>query len=156
MEFGWINVYNIIIVGIMLIPNIFYGCRNRNAVNKCKNKFMNVTEQIGRYGCIVFMILSIGTGKFSFGSWHDFLLYCFGNAVLLFLYIVIWIMLFLREKAWKSMVLSILPVMIFLLCGITLNHVPLIAAAVVLALGHPYVTWQNVKDGKRKNRDRCK
>ena len=52
----------------------------------------------------------------------------------------------LRNATRKTkMAMAIIPVLIFLLCGITLRHIPLILSAVMLGIAHPYVTWQNVK-----------
>ena len=62
MEFGWINVFGAVIVALMMIPNIVYAVKNKGEKNLCTNRFMNVTEQIGRYGCIVLMWLPLLVG----------------------------------------------------------------------------------------------
>ena len=49
MEFGWINVFGAVFVILMLIPNIVYAIKNTGERNLCKNLFMNLIEQIGRY-----------------------------------------------------------------------------------------------------------
>ncbi len=46
MEFGWINIFGAVIVLLMMIPNIIYAIRNKDAKNLCTNRFMNTIEQI--------------------------------------------------------------------------------------------------------------
>ena len=52
---GWINVFGLCIVIAILVPNIIYAFRFRGVENKCTNKVMNIIEQIGRYGCMLFL-----------------------------------------------------------------------------------------------------
>ena len=47
-----INIFGLIIVLLILVPNIIYAIRVKDQENKCQNKIMNILEQIGRYGCI--------------------------------------------------------------------------------------------------------
>ena len=44
----------------LLIPNIIYALKVKN--RRCTNRFMNVLEQIGRYG-YVFMVFNIGIAE---------------------------------------------------------------------------------------------
>ena len=148
---------------------------------------MNVLEQIGRYGCMLLMILSVKGGT------SDGLLavYEAGSLMCLLLYVLLWrhllknkavyaafvpiavlavlfallspvivvlavgltgiVYVMMRasgctcRKSWICMALAIVPVLLFLLCGITLHAWLLTAAAVIFALSHPYVTWCNVQ-----------
>jgi hypothetical protein len=86
MEFGWINLFGMAIVLLMLIPNIIYAVRNKHEKNLCTNRFMNVTEQIGRYACIVLMWLPLLVWKFGFASEYGLILYLAGNGALLIAY----------------------------------------------------------------------
>ncbi len=89
MEFGWINVFGAVIVLLMMIPNIIYAFRNKDAKNLCTNHFMNTIEQIGRYACIILMWLPLLVWKFGFSSVLDMILYLIGNGCLLAAYWVI-------------------------------------------------------------------
>ena len=140
---GWINVFGIILVVLLLIPNIVYAIKNREQHNKCTNRIMIIIEQIGRYGCMFLMIFNIGLEKFGFGSVGAFLIYLFGNALLMISYWVIWILYFRKPVYWKQMALAIIPVCLFTLSGITLLHYLLIIFAVIFAIGHIYVTYKN-------------
>lgn len=57
---GWFNYYGLIAIAVIMIPNILCAVFNRAAfANRCKNKPLGVMEQIGRYGCMAFMIFNI-------------------------------------------------------------------------------------------------
>lgn len=142
---NWINVFGLCIVIAILIPNIIYAIKFRGAENKCTNKVMNILEQIGRYGCMILLVLNIGKTEFAFRSIAAFLSYFAGNGLLVLTYWIIWIIYFIKQSKWKSMALAILPAVMFLLSGIALQHGWLVIAAVIFAVGHIYVTWQNVK-----------
>ena len=142
---GWINIFGLCIVIAILIPNIIYACKFRGVENKCTNKVMNILEQIGRYGCMLLLVFSIGREEFAFGSIFAFWVYLIGNATLLLAYWLVWILYFVKQSKWKSLTLAILPTLIFLLSGITLQHVLLIVAAILFGVGHIYVTWKNIQ-----------
>lgn len=144
-EMGWLNLTGLIIVGLLLIPNIVYAVKFKGQKNLCKNKTMNVLEQIGRYASMFLMIFNIGIAEFGFSSVGAFLLYFIGNAVLMLMYWILWMLFFGRQKFWNQLLLAVIPTMIFLLSGITLRHVLLIVSAVIFGCGHIYVTWENTK-----------
>jgi len=141
---NWINVFGFILVILILIPNIIYAIKFKDTTNKCTNKVMNILEQIGRYACMIFMVFNVGLAKFGFASVGEFLIYFFGNTIFLVAYWIVWILFFIKQSSWKSMALAIIPVCIFLICGVTLKHVLLIISAVVFAVGHIYVTRKNM------------
>ena len=142
----WLNIFGLIFVVLILIPNIVYAVKNKDHQNLCTNRFMNVVEQIGRYACMFFMVFNLGLAEFGFGSVGAFLFYIFGNIGLILAYWIIWILYFKKMVFWKQMALAIIPVCIFLLNGITLRHYLLIVSAVIFAVGHIYVTRKNRVD----------
>lgn len=142
---GWINIFGLCIVIAILIPNIIYAIRFRGVKNKCTNKIMNVVEQIGRYACMFFLIVHVGKTEFAFQSIGVFLVYLIGNALLILTYWIVWGLYFIKQSKWKSMVLAVIPTVIFGMSGITLQHGWLLVAAVLFGIGHIYVTWQNLK-----------
>ncbi len=146
------NTMGLIAVILLLLPNIIYAIKYRDAKNKCSNKVMNILEQVGRYACMILMVFCIGMDGFGFGSVGDFLIYLLGNSALLLLYWIVWILFFISQKPWKSMTLAVLPAVIFLLSGITLRHWLLVVFAVIFAVAHIYVTYQNVKEQKNNRK----
>lgn len=143
--FDWINIWGIIIVVLMLIPNIVYAVKFRGQENKCTNKVINVLEQIGRYACMFLMIFSIGMPKAGFPSVGNFLVYGLGNAALLAVYWIVWILYFVKQDKWKCMVLVVIPVCVFLLSGWMLEYWLLVISAMIFGAAHIYVTKENMK-----------
>ena len=144
-QMGWINVFGLILVVAMLLPNIVFAFKYRDLENKCKNKVINVMEQIGRYGSMFLMIFNIGLLEFGFASLEAMGVYFIGNSFLMLIYWVTWLMYFHKPALWKSMTLAIAPILIFLLSGLTLRHYLLTVSALVFGVGHIYITYQNSK-----------
>ncbi len=144
MSFGWINVFGTIIVVLMLVPNVVYALKNRGEENRCTNRWMNLLEQIGRYGCIAFMWFPLLVGKFSFRSVPEMTLYLGGNGALLAVYWFVYAR-YLRERTRRrALTLAVVPACIFLMSGLLLRHWLLVVFALFFAVGHIYVTTQNV------------
>lgn len=144
MSFGWINVFGAIIVVLMLVPNVVYALKNRGEENRCTNRWMNLLEQIGRYGCIAFMWFPLLVGKFSFRSVPEMTLYLGGNGALLAVYWFVYAR-YLRERTRRrALTLAVVPACIFLMSGLLLRHWLLVVFALFFAVGHIYVTTQNV------------
>ena len=144
MSFGWINVFEAIIVVLMLVPNVVYALKNRGEENRCTNRWMNLLEQIGRYGCIAFMWFPLLVGKFSFRSVPEMTLYLGGNGALLAVYWFVYAR-YLRERTRRrALTLAVVPACIFLMSGLLLRHWLLVVFALFFAVGHIYVTTQNV------------
>lgn len=142
---GWINIFGLIIMALVLLPNIVYAVKFKNVENKCRNKAMNLIEQTGRYCSMLFMVLPIGMSEFRFKMSGSFITYLAGNTILLAAYWFIWILFFIKQDFRKQMLLAILPICILLLSGITLGHILLIVSSVIFGIGHIYVTYQNTK-----------
>ena len=110
-----LNPLGIAIILLMMVPNVIFALRHRDMENKCKNRLINLLEQIGRYGCLVLMIICIGLDKFGFGSVEDFLIYLFGSALLLLAYFIFWILYGKSPSRKKALALAIIPCCLFLL-----------------------------------------
>ena len=113
--------------------------------NKWNNKYVEVTEQVGRLGCFGFMIINIpGTW---FGWWSDeaLALYLIVDTILVMLYCAIWIICFKKNSIFRALALSIIPSMLFLFSGIMSRSVLLIIASVLFAPSHIVISYKNVK-----------
>ena len=139
----WINLFGLVIVMIMLVPNTIYTLKFRNQKNKCENKIMNILEQIGRYSSMIFMVFTFGQAEFAFTSLGRFMVYFIGNFTLLAIYLIVWILYFIKQKSWKRMTLAIVPSLIFLVSGITLGNIMLVISGGIFAVSHSYVTYKN-------------
>ena len=77
------NYIGLIVISVIMIPNIIYAIKNKGGFpNSCGNKAAELFEQIGRYGCIAFMVFNIPFTYFGF--WFDkaMLVYAIVNSVL--------------------------------------------------------------------------
>ena len=115
----WLNVFGLVMVAVIMIPNILFAMKCKDGfVNKWNNKSVETVEQIGRFGCFGFMIINIpGTW---FGWWSDeaFAVYLVVDALLVTLYCVIWAICFRKSSVFRALALSIIPSVLFLFSGI--------------------------------------
>lgn len=142
----WLNVFGLIMVAVIMIPNILFAMKCKDGfVNKWNNKSVETVEQIGRFGCFGFMIINIpGTW---FGWWSDeaFAVYLVVDAVLVTLYCVIWAVCFRKSSVFRALALSIIPSVLFLFSGIMSRSILLTIAAVLFAPSHILISYQNAK-----------
>ena len=146
MKFGWINIFGAAIVVLMLIPNIIYAIKNKDEKNLCKNRAMNILEQIGRYGCIILMWLPLFVWEFGFAGVAQMIIYAAGNSALLLAYFIVYALYFKEKNARRALALAIIPACMFMLSGILLRHPLLIVFAILFAIGHIFVTAKNIKE----------
>ena len=142
---NWINIFGLIIIVLLLIPNAIYAYKNKNIENKCKNKLMNIIEQIGRYGSMLLMVFNIGVVELGFKSNESFAIWIISVIILMILYWIFWILYFKSKGLIKAMVLAIIPSIIFIYTGIMLRYWLLVTFGVLFAVGHIYVTYKNNK-----------
>lgn len=143
---NWFNYYGLAAVVIILIPNIIYACTNKvQNENKFDNKAFAITEQIGRYGCMLFMTFNIPYTYF--GLWFDNALtvYLVTGGALLLLYCLGWIVSKKVNGTVKALWLSVTPSVLFLFCGITVSSIPLIVCAILFGVGHITISCKNAK-----------
>lgn len=142
----WLNVFGLVMVAVIMIPNILFAMKCKDGfVNKWNNKSVETVEQIGRFGCFGFMIINIpGTW---FGWWSDeaFAVYLVVDAVLVTLYCVIWAACFRKSSVFRALALSIIPSVLFLFSGIMSRSTLLTIAAVLFAPSHILISYQNAK-----------
>ena len=142
----WLNVFGLVMVAVIMIPNILFAMKCKDGfVNKWNNKSVETVEQIGRFGCFGFMIINIpGTW---FGWWSDeaFAVYLVVDAVLVTLYCVIWAACFRKSSVFRALALSIIPSVLFLFSGIMSWSILLTIAAVLFAPSHILISYQNAK-----------
>ena len=111
---GWINVFGLFFVSIIMIPNIVFAINCKDGFeNKWSNKLVEIIEQIGRFGCLGFMMINIpGTW---FGWWSDeaLAIYLITDTLLVIIYCAIWIVCFRKNSVFRALTLSIIPSVLF-------------------------------------------
>ena len=142
----WFNVYGLIFIAVIMIPNIIFAIKCKDGFeNKWNNKIVEVIEQIGRFGCFGFMIINIP--GISFGWWSEaaFKIYLIADAVLVLLYCIIWIICFKKNSMFRALALSVIPSVLFLFSGIMSRSVLLIIASVLFAPAHITISYKNAR-----------
>lgn len=142
MQFGWINIFGGIFVILLLIPNIinWKKIRERETTDLRTPVWLKVFEQIGRYGCIIFMWLPLLKWEFGFGSVAEMEIYIFLNLALIVLYYLVWSK-YVKNFTYKNaMMLAVIPTVIFFISGILLRHWLLVLAAIIFGISHIMIT----------------
>ncbi len=135
-------VFGLIIVLIMLVPNVLFAFFNKEGFqNAWQNKTVEILEQAGRFGCMIFMFIVIP--EVSFSSGDAFALYIIVNIALLLLYCLMWFVFFKKNNLARAVVLSVIPSVLFLFSGIISTNIPLIISAVVFAPCHILISVKN-------------
>ena len=105
----WFNVFGLVFIVVIMIPNIVFAVRCKDDFeNKWNNKVIELIEQIGRFGCIGFMIFNV-PGTWS-GGWSNeaFAIYLIIDFLLIFLYCAIWFIFWKKNNVFRALVLSII------------------------------------------------
>ena len=140
----WINPYGLIFMCIIMIPNIVYAVKCKDGFeNLWSNKFVNIFEQIGRFGSFALMVIIIPNVNFGFSSDETFAGYLIVDSILIAAYCLIWIICFRKNTLFRALALSIIPSVIFLFSGIISNYIPLIVAAAIFAPCHILISCKN-------------
>lgn len=142
----WFNVFGLVFIIIIMIPNIIYMIKNKDGfINKCNNKLIEIIEQIGRFGCFSFMIFNIPGTWFGWWSNEAFAIYLIVDIILILLYCIIWIILWNKNNIFKALALSIIPSIVFLFSGIMCRSILLIIFAVLFGSTHILISYKNSK-----------
>ena len=140
---SWFNYYGLIIMAVIMTPNIIYAIKQKDgAANAYRNQAVEVLEQIGRYGCLIFMIFNIPYTYFNFWFAYGFAVYLSVNSGLCVAYLIFWIICWSKKGKLKALSLSVLPSCIFLFSGIILANIPLIVFAVLFCITHIFISYK--------------
>ena len=144
IKMGWFNYYGLIFIAIIMTPNIVFAITNRDGFkNKYKNKLLEISEQIGRYACIILMVFNIPYTYFGFWFEYALAVYLIVNGALCLLYLICWIVFWDKGGKFKTLSLSIIPSLLFLYSGIAVASIPLIVFAVLFAINHVLLSYKN-------------
>lgn len=140
---GFINTYGLVIMIIIMIPNVIFAIREKNFESKYHNKFIEVIEQIGRFGSMFLMIFNISFLEYGYWFENAKNVYILLISALALLYCFSWILYFRKATVSKAMALAIIPTLIFLFSGIITLHIPLIITSMLFGIGHITITYNN-------------
>ncbi len=149
---SWFNFIGLIFVIIILIPNIIFAYTNKDGFqNNYNNKIVETFEQIGRFGCFIFMFLTPPFLNLGFKINGAKTAYIITGAILVALYCLGWIVFRKENSVRKSLALSILPSALFLESGILSLNFPLIALALIFAPCHIIISYKNAAIQEEKH-----
>ena len=140
---GWFNYYGLIIMAVIMVPNIIYAVKRKDETGSYKNKAVEVSEQIGRYGCFIFMIFNIPYAYFNFWFEHALIVYLAVNDGLCLLYLIFWALYGKLSAKFRALILSVIPSCIFIFSGIILANIPLVIFAVLFAATHIFISYKS-------------
>ena len=143
---GQINIFGLVFMVIIMIPNVIFALKCKDGFeNRWENKLIEALEQIGRYGCLTFMVINIPKTWFGWTSDEAFALYLIVDAVLVTAYCVIWAVCFKKNSVFRALSLSIIPSVIFLFSGIMSRSVLLMISALIFAPCHILISYKNAR-----------
>lgn len=141
----WFNLFGLIFIVIIMIPNCIFAFKVNKEAPNYNNKLLEVFEQVGRYGCLLFMV--INPPYVCHGFWFNFaeLIYLLLNSAFTLLYIAGWIFIKSDRKKFEYLALSVLPSAIFVSSGIIQANYPLIVFSIIFAISHITISVNNSK-----------
>lgn len=145
MEFNWINIFGGVIVVLMLIPNIIYALKNKEETPEKSNIVIRITEQVGRYSCMLLMIVPLFVGEFGFSPLEFMFNYLIGNLILLVFYYIFWVLFAKNKSLNKALALAVIPALIFINSAVSVKHWTLLVFALLFGSSHIYITYKNNK-----------
>lgn len=138
------NYYGLAIMVVIMVPNIIYAVKNKGGFGGAyDNKAATVFEQIGRYGCFVFMIFNIPFTYMGFYFPCAEVVYIAVNCVLSAAYCIAWIALGNRRGLARALALSIIPSVVFLFSAAMLLSAPLFLFGTIFAVTHILISVKN-------------
>lgn len=140
----WFNAFGLVFLVAIMIPNIIFALKQSDAFeNKYRNKAAIIIEQIGRYGCIGFMIFNIPTTEPHWWPGEVLIAYLIVDTILVLIYWLIWILCRNKNNTFRALSLSIIPSVLFLFSGIMCRSLPLIISSLIFMPSHILVSYKN-------------
>ena len=145
MVYSIFNLFCAGIVVLLLIPNLIYALRHKGGGISSPNRAINLLEQIGRFGCMIFMVVPLGVkgGEFGFYSWEGLIVWGAGTMLLLLAYYVCWGFFAWRPGRKLALALALIPCGIFLLSAVLLRHWVLAVFTGLFTGTHLYIVRHN-------------
>lgn len=140
---NWLNIYGLITMIIIMIPNIIFAIKEQNFESKYNNKIVEIIEQVGRVGSMGLMVFNIPFLDYGYWLTNGNVIYFFSTAILSISYCFVWFLYFKKASTEKAMLLAVIPTIIFILSGIIQGKVLLTITAILFGIGHIIITYNN-------------
>ena len=140
----WFNIFGLVFMTLVMIPNILFAIRCKEGfANRWHNRFVELTEQIGRFGCFGFMVFNIPGICFGWWSEEAFAVYLIADGFLVLLYCALWLLLWKKNNLFRSLSLSVIPSVLFLFSGVMSRSILLTLSALLFAPCHILISYKN-------------
>ena len=140
----WFNLFGLIFMVLIIIPNILFAIRCKEGfANRWHNRFVELTEQIGRFGCFGFMVFNIPGTFFGWWSEEAFAVYLIADGFLVLLYCLLWLFLWKKNNLFRALSLSVIPSVLFLFSGVMSRSILLTLSALLFAPCHILISYKN-------------
>lgn len=153
MDWSWINIRGAVVMGLLLLPNIIFAVKSKDVQNRCTNKVMNISEQVGRYGTIFLMFINIKVFEYDFAAKLYYNIWLVAVAVLITAYWICWVLYINIKSDAIRLLLAVFPSLIFILSGALMRHWILLGFAVIFSVSHIFVTVKNSQALKQNSID---
>lgn len=142
---GWISLMGLILVGLLLLPNMIFTVKKQATTGYYVKSWVDTVEKVTRITTMLLMIFQFGVSEDGFHSLLAFLIYFFGNIILVAAYWIMWILYKKKQTLRRRMILVEIPCIVYLLCAVTLQHWLLLVSAVIFAVSHTCVQQEKMK-----------
>ena len=142
---GGVNLIGLIFVTLLLLPNLIFTVKKQQTTGCYVKSWIDTVEKVTRITTMLLMIFQFGVSEEGFHSILAFLIYFFGNIILVAAYWVMWILYKKKQTLRLRMILVELPCVVYLLCAVTLQHWLLLVSAVIFAVSHTRVQQEKMK-----------
>lgn len=143
---SFVNIFGLAVIATIMVPNFIFAAAHKDGFeNLYKNRTAEFLEQVGRFGCFAFMILNIPV--LCRGFWFDGAktAYFAASSALTAAYLFGWAVFWKENSLRKSVVLSVVPSLLFLESGFFTLNIPLIVCAMIFAPCHILLSCKNAK-----------
>lgn len=164
------SLFGLIFLILFFIPNMIHSLIRPKERIVSQNKVMKVFERITGVCSLVFTVCWFSSRKWGFYSVGEVLWYWLGSAALILVNWVLWLVYFLKTRSLRSSAkdgaaalfvagkrqvrffiglrtaLTVLPVLLFLLHGITQRYALLIVSGILFGAGHIYLTMKYIAE----------
>lgn len=138
--FDVVNVYGLLFVALMIIPHIVYARTHSYNMKAIENRATVYIERTGKYCGAFLMAINIGVLEEGFTSDLMKQFWLYSTAVLVAIYILLWVIFLKTGKKGLAYAITILAGFILMYCGLLQVKSLLILAGIVYLAGELYVT----------------
>ena len=154
MHLGFSYV-GLVFLMLLFVPNLFWTKnkpKDYESYVKNENRILKIFESVGQ-ALVTCIVLIFKDFNIRLGSW--WIIWLLISAICMVLYELYWIRYFKSEKTRKDFYSSLLgipvagatlPVIAFLLLGVYGKNIPLIAAVIILGIGHIGIHMNHKKE----------